>query len=299
MIRVAVSLTALALVACPAWGQVSGGGGGGRQPGGYGNSGGGSGFGGGSGIGGGAGGGGTLSGGGQGGGGTGGTGSTGGTNVGGGAGLGGQTESSIGFGEGLQAQTPNVFLGSGAGMNSFVGGAGGQQALGAAGATGGFGGGGFGGANAGFGGVGAGPTRGGGSRAAGSDPRLNIAVPLRIAVPVPVRPPATLSQNLARRAAVLSAVTSLADRPAFRNLRTSANADGVVTLSGNLPEADRRLAAALARIEPGVTDVREDFAADVDADVEVSPTLAPPPPPVGAPLLNNDYGVAPLRVLNP
>ncbi|NNJ25556.1 BON domain-containing protein [Alienimonas chondri] len=203
-------------------------------------------------------------------------------------GIGGQTGTAVGFGEGLQAQNPGTFLGSGAGLNGFVGGAGGQRAVNAAtGGTTGFGGGGGGGA--------AGPTRQGGARSSGNDPRLNIAVPLRVRIAVPPRSPAALGQSLARRAAILTDPSRFESRPGFAGLRVGADDAGVVTLSGSVPEEDRRLAAAIARLQPGVSDIREAY----DAEPGVDATPAPRPPAVDAPvLLRTERGTS-MRVLNP
>ena len=295
MLRPAVCLSAVALLVTPAAGQVGGPTGASRSGAGLGS----------------------LSGGGFGAGSTAGSGAgaTAGTSLGAAAGIagpGGRTGTGLGFGEGLRPQDPGLFLGSGAGLNPFIGGAGGQQALDALGGlgtgrfgsggigTGGFGTGGFGtggfGSGGLFGGAGAaGPVRRGGNRAAGNDPRLNIAVPLRLRVPRPAVSAASLSQTLARRAAVLSAATRFAPRPGFRGLRTAADDAGTVTLSGDLPEADRRLAVALARIEPGVRAVREEFGVSLPP----SPTPAPAPPAADAPVLLRTDAVTPLRVLNP
>jgi len=292
MLRPAVCLTALALLALPAAGQVRGQGGSTQNAGGFGSSTGGAGFGAGS-----AAGGGSLSAGGSGVGqalsGGGGGGLTGGgtTGAGGGSGLGGQTGNALGFGEGLQVQDPTTFVGSGAGVNGFVGGAGGQQAL-----NGAAGGGGFGGAGAGgFGAAGGGPTRGGGTRSSGNDPRRIIAVPLRLRIARPTLPPATLSRTLALRTAALYAADRFTPRRGFRNLQSEVDDDGVVTLSGDLSTDDRALAAAIARIEPGVQDVRENFASSID-DGE---TLAPAPLTADAPVLLRRGPAPSLRVLNP
>ena len=238
--------------------------------------------------------------------------------LGGGGGLSGGSglNSSIntGFGTGVAQQVPGTFVGGGAGNTPFLG----SGALNAAGGSpfgGGFGGGspfgggfgqggGFGGfgPGGGFGGFGAGPGRFGGG-GFGGDPRLQIGVPLRLRFAAPVRPAATVGTALAARAAGLAAVSQFTPRPGFAGLRPAVDADGVVTLSGNVPEADRKLAAALARTEPGVRAVREAYDAApagpaiADPDASFGETIAPPPAPVGSPLLLSTDDVVPLRVL--
>ena len=172
----------------------------------------------------------------------------------------------------------------------------------------GFGNSGFGGAGFGAGGFG-GPGRVGGNAGVGSDPRFNIRVPLRLRVGLPaVRPPryagaATAGAALAARASVLAADTRFNARPGLAGLRAESGENGEVTLSGDVPEANRKLAAALARLEPGVTGVVEnyadapaDFAADLDSG---SAELAPPPVPAPTPALRQTENVVPLRILNP
>ena len=230
------------------------------------------------------------------------------TDVGGAGGFGATTVGTdTGIGTNLQQQGAG-FLGAGAGQTGFLGAggsfAGGQSGLlGGAGfgtggfGTGGFGTGGFGGT--GFGGAGrVGPARSGGARGAGSDPRLSIGVPLRVRFAAPVRTPAVVGNAFLGRTARLSALAGAYGRPGLAGLRGAVGANGVATLSGDVPEADRRLAAALARIEPGVTDVRESFA-DSDLAPTLTPTPAPPPPAADSPLLLRTENVVPLRVLNP
>ena len=232
-----------------------------------------------------------------------GTGGFGATNVGGGAGFGATAVGTdTGIGTNLQQQGGG-FLGAGAGQTGFLGAggsfAGGQTGLpgGAGFGTGGFGTGGFGGT--GFGGAGrVGPARSGGARGAGSDPRLSIGVPLRVRFAAPVRAPAVVGNAFLGRTARLSALAGAYGRPGLAGLRGAVGTDGVATLRGNVPEADRRLAAALARIEPGISDVRERFA-DSDLAPALNPTLAPPPPAADSPLLLRTENVVPLRVLNP
>ena len=228
-------------------------------------------------------------------------------------------------------QSGGGFLGAAGGQNGFLGAGGGVAAPGLGGADTGFGGTGFGGnqfgggfGNAGFGtggfganqfgggGFGGGfgaPGRAGGNAGVGTNPRANIRVPLRLNVGVPaVRPPrfagaATAGAAYAARASALASQAGLAARPGFRGLRARGDGNGAVTLSGDVPEADRKLAAALARLEPGVTGVVEnyadapaDFADDIDA---AGPELAPPPPALDVPTLRQTEEIVPLRILNP
>ena len=227
-----------------------------------------------------------------------------------------------------------VFIGSGVGTSPFLG-AGGLYAtgggVGASGFGGGFGNTGFGGGfgnsglgggfgNAGFGGggfggggFGAGPARTG-AAAAGSDPRLSINVPLRLGFAAPVRPAANIGAAYAARTSFLAAQTGRTARPGLAGVRAAMGDDGVVTLSGNVPAADRRLAAALARLEPGVRDVREAY--DIAEPAAAGAILpgAPPAPPArpgqveaiaapeplpDTPLLRQTENIVPLRVLNP
>ena len=235
----------------------------------------------------------------------------------GGGGLsgGGGLNSSIntGFGAGVAQQIPGTFIGGGAGNTPFLGSgalnaAGGSPFGGGFGGGSPFGGGGFGGGSFGqggfgnFGNFGAGPGRFGGG-GSGGDPRLQIGVPLRLRFAAPVRPAATVGTALAARAAGLAAVSQFTPRPGFAGLRPAVDADGVVILSGNVPDADRKLAAALARTEPGVREVREAYDAApagpavADPDASFGETIAPPPAPVGSPLLLSTDEVVPLRVL--
>ncbi len=93
---------------------------------------------------------------------------------------------------------------------------------------------------------------------------------------------------------MLSTATRFASRPGFAALRATADDAGDVTLSGDLPAGDRRLAAALARLEPGVRSVREAY-----PDLAAAPTPAPAPPAANAPALFRTGVVVPLRVLTP
>ena len=230
--------------------------------------------------------------------------------LGGGGGLsgGGGLNSSIntGFGAGVQQQAPG-FIGGGAGLTPFLGSgavnAGTAGGFGGSPFGGGFGQGGFGGfGQNGFGGFGAGPGRFGGG-GFGGDPRLQIGVPLRLRFAAPVRPAATIGTGLAARAAALATVNQFTPRPGLAGLRPAVDADGVVTLSGTVPEADRKLAAALARTEPGVRAVREAYDAApagpavADPDASFGETIVPPPAPTGSPLLLSTDDVVPLRVL--
>ena len=252
--------------------------------------------------------------------------------LGGGLGGGGLLGSSGSLLDAPLTQSGGGFLGAAGGQNGFLGAGGGVAAPGLGGATTGLGGSGFGGTGFGgtgfgggfgttpsgggfganpFGGFGGGfgaPGRAGGNAGLGNDPRLGIRVPLRLNVGVPaVRPPryagaATAGAAYAARASVLAGRTGLNARPGLAGLRAGGDGNGAVTLSGDVPEADRKLAAALARLEPGVTSVVEEYAAEPAGfadDLTPGAELAPPPPALAAPNLRQTEEIVPLRVLNP
>ena len=233
----------------------------------------------------------------------------------GGSGAGGQFGGAVeGFGNGLaDLSGAGSFLGGGAGRNGFLG-AGGQAALGGGGfggaglggfgaPGGGFGGQGFGGQGfgGGFGGQGFGggfggtPGRAGGTTSLGNDPRRNIAVPLRLRFAAPARNFGAVNSAFAARAAAIAARASAVGNPRLAGVRADFADSGTVTLSGDAPAADRKLAAALARLEPGVTGVVEDYDPDPS---RVDTLTAPAPVELNATLLSTD-DVVPLRVLRP
>ena len=211
----------------------------------------------------------------------------------GGGGLGGSQlgVSQLGAGLGQDIRQQGGFVGSGAGAAPFLGsgaaaaqgGAGGLGGFGTPGGLGGFGGAGsFGGAGGGFGassqarlgtfGGNNGPVRGGGSRGFGDDPRSVIAVPLRLRFAAPRVAPAALGTAFDARTAAFAGRTGFAGRAGIGGLRSAFGTGGVATLSGTVPPADRKLAAALARLEPGVREVREAYG-DVDLGGTDGPRL--------------------------
>ena len=203
----------------------------------------------------------------------------------------------------------------GLGGASQFGGAGLPGGVGGGLGGGGFGGGGFGNQFGGgfgnqFGGGFGAPGRAGGNRGLGTDPRANIRVPLRLGIAPPAAAPrryagaATAGAAFAARAAAITR-TGIAGRPGLAGLRATPGEGGAVTLSGDVPAADRKLAAALARLEPGVTGVVENYAdAPAGFSQDLNGTapgaqLAPPPPALGNPALRQTEDVVPLRILNP